>query len=75
MGKKYIDFYPNVSNKRTLVWSVNSLSSTELLGWVKWYAPWRQYCFFPEDGTTYSAGCLEEINDFITLHKTDRVQP
>jgi hypothetical protein len=37
MGKKYIDFYPNVSNKRTLVWSVNSLSSTELLGWVKWF--------------------------------------
>jgi hypothetical protein len=37
------------------------------LGEVKWYAPWRQYCFFPNDFTVFSKGCMEDINNFIDL--------
>lgn len=36
------------------------------LGDVRWYAPWRQYCFLPEDDCVFSKGCMADINDFIT---------
>lgn len=38
------------------------------LGTVKWMPQWRQYCFFPPfDGlvTIFSAGCLQDIQDFL----------
>jgi len=38
----------------------------DILGEVKWYAPWRQYSFFPEDECIFSKGCMNDINDFMT---------
>jgi len=35
------------------------------LGQVKWYGPWRQYCYFGQEGTVFSLGCLSDIRDFI----------
>lgn len=35
------------------------------LGIIKWYAPWRQYCFFPDSGCVFSKGCLNDIENFI----------
>ena len=34
------------------------------LGIVKWYAPWRRYCFFPADGSLFDAACIREIAEF-----------
>ena len=76
---KYIEFHPCAPKPRTLVWSVDSVSSGERLGFVKWYAPWRQYCFcIPmPDGSelVFSVGCMKDINSFIEEHKKDRVEP
>lgn len=40
------------------------------LGFVSWYAPWRQYTLFPEADTVWSWGCLHDIEAF--LRKVNR---
>jgi len=62
MGKSYIDYVLVESKPKTDVFTVFSRSSLEELGTIKWYAPWRQYCFFPLEGTVWSRGCLDEVN-------------
>ena len=35
------------------------------LGTVKWYAPWRRFCFFATNGAAlFDAGCLRALGDF-----------
>lgn len=41
------------------------LSGGIALGVVKWYSPWRQFCFFPEGHTTFNVGCLSDVQHFI----------
>jgi len=53
------------SSGKTDIWHLLSKSSHALLGVVKWYAPWRQYCFFPESETLYSVGCLNDVRNFL----------
>lgn len=36
-----------------------------ILGLIKWYSPWRQYCFFPWKDTLYAKSCLDDISHFI----------
>jgi len=37
------------------------------LGTIEWYAPWRQFCFFPAKftETVWSADCLSDVQDAI----------
>jgi len=44
----------------------------DILGEIKWFAQWRQYCFFPEDDCVFSKGCMEDINSFMDLLKKER---
>jgi len=50
---------------KTKIWSCRNNKSREQLGVIKWYGPWRSYCFFPTTPAIYSAGCLSDIADFI----------
>jgi hypothetical protein len=50
--------------RKTDVWCCRT-NSYGILGKVKWYATWRQYCFFPEANTVFNRGCMEDIGDFI----------
>jgi hypothetical protein len=36
-----------------------------ILGNIKWHGAWRQYCFFPRGNTVFSAGCMQELKQFI----------
>jgi len=65
MTKSYIDYVLIESKPKTDVFQVYSRSSLESLGEIKWYAPWRQYCFFPDEETVWSKGCLNEVNSLI----------
>ena len=62
---KYITMIKIEDKPKTSVFAVES-KHEDHLGIVKWYAPWRQYTFFPEDNCIFSKGCLEDINHFIT---------
>jgi hypothetical protein len=48
----------------TELWTVESKSSGDALGYISWYGPWRQYTFNPEPNTTYSHDCLLAISRF-----------
>lgn len=70
---KYIKFGLVEQLPKTSVWQCINTKGGYPLGYVKWYPLWRQYCYFPtETAAVYSAGCLEDINDFITQLEQDR---
>ncbi len=50
---------------KTLIYAVVAKGNFTSLGLIKWYGPWRQYCFFPAGPAVYSGGCLEDIQDFM----------
>jgi len=50
---------------KTSRFEVRNRRSADLLGTISWYGPWRQYTFNPKAQTTYSAGCLRDIAQFI----------
>jgi hypothetical protein len=71
---KYIEFVyegPSKSGK-TKVWNVDTTGEKDggpvwiahTIGTIKWFAPWRKYCFFPEGATTFEWTCLRDIADF-----------
>ena len=62
---KYITMIHAESKPKTEVFAVMTKDQEVTLGVIKWYAPWRQYCFLPDDNTIYSKGCMNDINDFI----------
>ena len=67
---KYIDIWLTEKKEKTLVYDILTKSSNIWLGQIRWYAKWRQYCFFPEKDTLFSRGCLCDISNFI-LKLTD----
>lgn len=62
---QYINFAEQQSKTKTKVFWILSNSSNTKLGIIKWYSPWRQYCFYPDRFTIFNKGCLEDINTFI----------
>ena len=69
---KYFQTLWYESKPKTAVFMLVTNSRYDVLGFVKWYAPWRQYCFFPDKDMVYSRGCMREINEFIDLLMDDR---
>lgn len=71
---KYVSFFYVEEKPKTSVWSCRNNKSDEELGQVRWYAPWRQYCYFPtrQIETVYNPGCLEDICHFIQQRMDDR---
>lgn len=65
MTESYIKIELIDKNPKTNVYSVKNKKSDNLLGFIKWYGAWRQYCFFPINSTIYSRDCMKDINDFI----------
>ena len=62
---KYITMIKTEDKPKTSVFAIMS-KHDDIIGEVKWLAPWRQYTFFPEDDCIFSKGCLEDINHFMT---------
>lgn len=54
-----------VAGRKTDVWQVLGESGA-VLGWVKWWGPWRQYTFQPEPRTVFHSGCLSDLAAFLT---------
>jgi len=66
---KYIYFIWLKNKPKTSVWHCRNQGSNDLLGEVKWYGPWRQYCFFPEMATVFNNTCLDDVNHFMSQLK------
>ena len=53
------------SKPKTKVYEVSNTQVGCVIGEIRWYGPWRHYCFFPETETTFSDRCLLKIGRFI----------
>lgn len=65
VDSEYLVFTPALTSGKTGVWNVLSLRHDALLGQIKWYGAWRQYCFFPAADTIFNPGCMDDIKAFI----------
>lgn len=63
MSYLHFDHRGKSESGKTEIWSVRG-SGGDWLGQVRWYGPWRKYCFDTEDNCTLDAACLTEIADF-----------
>jgi hypothetical protein len=50
---------------KTKRWNCFNKKHRTYLGEVKWHPRWRQYCFYPDGGTIFSAGCMADIIHFV----------
>lgn len=69
---QFIHFVKIEQKPKTSVWHCRNNRSGNELGIVKWYGPWRQYCYFPTTPAVYSAGCLNDIQEFIKQLEAQR---
>lgn len=63
METDYLKFIDGPSESRkTVVSLVVSKSQGIVLGQIRWFGRWRQYCFYPNSDTIWNKGCLDAIN-------------
>jgi len=63
---EYLKFEESTSpSGKTKVVAIESLSSGDTLGYIKWFGRWRQYTFFPVAETVWNVGCLDDVNAYI----------
>jgi hypothetical protein len=63
---EYITFQLIEEKPSTRVFQCINNKSRTPLGEVKWAISWRQYVYHPTCQAIYSAGCLADIQSFIT---------
>ncbi|GAG11755.1 unnamed protein product [marine sediment metagenome] len=71
---RYVHFVKVDQGPRTSVWTCRNNRSGGELGRVRWYGPWRQYCYFPVSQAVYSGGCLKDICSFLEELAEERKQ-
>ena len=65
MSEKHIKFNLIKRKSKTNVYAVRNKKSGVLLGEIKWYGSFRQYCFFPANDTVFDRRCMNDINNYI----------
>lgn len=62
-------YFENISEeypkRKTQVWVCRNNSEDTFLGNIKWYSPWRQYCFYVTDNIILAKSCLTDIAYFV----------
>jgi hypothetical protein len=63
-------------NQTTKVYEIKNKKNNVLIGYIRWYSPWRKFCLFPVNYSVYDTSCLNYINEFINAiprskHGTD----
>ncbi len=64
MESKYMEFDKTGDTGKTEIWNILSKSNGYILGQIKWYGAWRQYCFFPSALCIFNNSCLSDIQKF-----------
>ena len=54
---------PQVATTRRF--EVKNIKSGCLIGWVRWFGPFRSYAFLPCEGTVYEEDCLRDLASFV----------
>lgn len=72
VNSKYMEFDKVGDTGKTEIFNILSKSSGYILGQIKWYGKWRQYCFFPSAQCLFNVGCMDDITKFIKILMEDR---
>lgn len=62
---RYLEFDRIGWTGKTDVWNVLSKSQSSVLGQIKWFGRWRQYCFWPSPNTIFNPECMTDISKVI----------
>ena len=62
---QYLRFVEFEKKEKTKVIAVVNKHHEEVLGMIKWFSRWRQYCFFPNTETVWNINCLNDVNEVI----------
>lgn len=71
---KYLEFFKAGHTGKTEVYDVLSKHQGSILGHIKWYGAWRQYCFWPSPETIFNPDCMADIIEFIKELMAERKQ-
>lgn len=74
---RYDHFYmkrmPRKKGRKTHKYDVINNNRDDLLGVIKWYSNWRQFCLFTHGGDIiWSEGCLADVQEFLNDLRTNR---
>ena len=58
--------------RKTRRLEIVSKSGGDVLGTIKWFGRWRQYCFFPKPDTVWSDGCIADLMTVLTKLAAER---
>ncbi len=64
-----VESLPKEPHRKTLDWDILNKRHGTPIGKIAWYGPWRQYCFYPEGGTVFNVGCLDDVKKAIRAIK------
>lgn len=48
--------------------------NTNCIGEIKWYGPWRKFCFYPETATVWDSKCLTEVLQQLDMINKDYIE-
>ena len=65
MESKHLTWLLKNIKPKTAEYEIRSKHDLSILGIVKWYPSWRQYCFFPELNCVWSKDCLYDLQALI----------
>jgi len=69
---QYLVFEDQEAPTKTKVINVININADDIIGVIKWYGSWRQYCFFPKFNTVWNITCLNDVNGVIRKLMEDR---
>jgi hypothetical protein len=72
---EYLRFVEFEKKEKTKVIAVINKHHEEVLGMIKWFSRWRQYCFFPNTETVWNINCLNDVNEVIKNLMNERKKP
>ena len=52
------------SNRKTPIYFIVN-KEEDCIGEIKWYGPWRKFCFYPDKNTVWDSKCLNEVIEVI----------
>lgn len=62
---KYLRFDIIRDTGKTKVIFIINIHHDEVIGEIRWFSRWRQYCFLPNSGTVWNTACLDDVNAVI----------
>lgn len=69
---QYLSFVEAPTKGKTKVIAIVNRHHEEIIGEIRWFGRWRQYCFFPRGETVWNTTCMDDVNSVIKQLREER---